>query len=213
MDKYDAYLYDMDGTLARTLDVWIDACQAAYVYYGIQVSRDETATRLGTVPGMLAGIAVENHEEAWKRITEYSHPRVKTAPLYDGAVAGINRARADQKKTALITATSRDIVTEILAYHNLLSHFDVIITGDEVKANKPDPEGILRAIAALSIEPSKAIMLGDSDKDLGAAQNAGIDSALYYPEAHSLIHDLTHLKTFNPTYTIAHWDDFLPRSI
>lgn len=213
MDKYDAYLYDMDGTLARTLDVWIDACQAAYTYYGIQVSRDETAARLGTIPGMLAGIPAEHHDNAWKRITDYSHPRVKTAPLYDGAAAGIKRARAAQRKTALITATGRDVITEILAYHGLLSHFDIIITGDDVKENKPDPEGILRAISALGVDPSKAIMLGDSDKDLGAARNAGIDSALYYPETHRLIHNLDHLKTFNPTHTIAHWDDFLPSAI
>lgn len=43
-------------------------------------------------------------------------------------------------------------------------------------------------------------MIGDSDKDLGAARNFGIDSVLFYPAEHKKFYDLEKLKELEPTY-------------
>ena len=48
-------------------------------------------------------------------------------------------------------------------------------------------------------------MVGDSDKDLGAALNFGIDSILFYPESHSKFLQFRQIKKLKPTYII---DDF-----
>jgi phosphoglycolate phosphatase-like HAD superfamily hydrolase len=52
---------------------------------------------------------------------------------------------------------------------------------------------------------SQAVMIGDSDKDLGAANNAGIDSILFYPPEHKKFYDLDKLRQLGPTYIV---DDF-----
>ncbi len=51
----------------------------------------------------------------------------------------------------------------------------------------------------------KPLYIGDSDKDLGAAKNAGIDSVLFYPAEHKKFYNLDALKTYSPTYIV---DDF-----
>lgn len=48
-------------------------------------------------------------------------------------------------------------------------------------------------------------MIGDSDKDIGAAANLGIDSILFYPPEHEKFHDYPALKKLNLTHIV---DDF-----
>ncbi len=46
-------------------------------------------------------------------------------------------------------------------------------------------------------------MIGDSDKDLGAANNFGIDSVLFYPPEHKKFYDIEKLKKLRPTYIVS----------
>jgi phosphoglycolate phosphatase-like HAD superfamily hydrolase len=63
----------------------------------------------------------------------------------------------------------------------------------------------VQALERLHAEPDQAIMIGDSDKDIGAATNAGIDSLLFYPAEHQKFYDIEQLLRLKPTYVV---DDF-----
>ncbi|MBC7110413.1 MAG: HAD-IA family hydrolase, partial [Archaeoglobi archaeon] len=51
--------------------------------------------------------------------------------------------------------------------------FDVIVTGDEVKAGKPHPEIILRACELLGVSPKEVVLVGDTQSDVIAGKSAG----------------------------------------
>lgn len=51
--------------------------------------------------------------------------------------------------------------------------FNVIITGDEVKCSKPDPEGYLAAADALGVKPERCAVLEDSLQGVKAGKAAG----------------------------------------
>lgn len=51
--------------------------------------------------------------------------------------------------------------------------FDVIITGDEVKCSKPDPEGYLAAAKALGVSPERCAVFEDSLQGVKAGKAAG----------------------------------------
>jgi len=59
--------------------------------------------------------------------------------------------------------------------------FEVIVTADDVKHGKPDPEGYLQALKKLNvnevtpIEPSQCIVIEDSHWGLEAASAAGMN--------------------------------------
>jgi phosphoglycolate phosphatase-like HAD superfamily hydrolase len=61
------------------------------------------------------------------------------------------------------------------------------------------------AINEFKATKSDTIMIGDSDKDIGAANNVGIDSVLFFPPEHTHYYDLEEFKNFKPTYIV---DDF-----
>lgn len=207
MDTYDAYLFDWDGTLSHSLDIWLDATHDVLCSYGIELSRSEIGPRLGVWETMLAGVPAEKFEEAKAGIVAIAHPQAAQAPLYPGAEAMLQRLKGQNKQLALITASGREIIDMVLAHHNLLDFFNLVITSDDVKANKPDPEGILFVLESFGVEKQKAVMLGDSDKDLGAAKNAGIDSILFYPESHQIVHERAFLESFGPACTITDWSE------
>ncbi len=54
----------------------------------------------------------------------------------------------------------------------------MIIGHDEVKNLKPSPEGILKIIESLDLDPAHTIMVGDSDVDIVAGKRSGVTTAL-----------------------------------
>lgn len=101
---------------------------------------------------------------------------------------------------ALLTTSLRTTVEPALKRHHLLSQFEIILTGEDVKNHKPDPEIIEKALVALEGNKGAAIIIGDSKSDLGAAHNAGIDPLLYFPMHNRLFYDEKILKSYNPTF-------------
>lgn len=131
-----------------------------------------------------------------------------TPPLYSGVVEMLIRLKDQHKKLALITSSERQVIDIVLSHHELVDLFDLVISVNDVKVHKPDPEGILFAIEKFGVDPADAVMIGDSDKDLGAAKNAKIDSILFYPESHELVYDRAYLESFNPVATVRDWATF-----
>jgi len=83
--------------------------------------------------------------------------------------------------------------------------FEVIISGDDVDNHKPHPEPLEKALAQLGGTKELAVMIGDSDKDVGAAQNFGVDSILFFPEEHHKFYHYETLRALKPTHIV---DDF-----
>ena len=212
MKEYDAYLFDWDGTLARTLDIWLVIMQQTLADYGIALPPKKIVRNLfgrGRAGLLELGIAEQDLPAIFAQWDKTAQAAMETVDLYPHAADIIGALRGRGKKLALITATIRPTVSKALARHHLEDFFDSIIAGDEVKEHKPDPEGILFTLDKLGVAKDRAIMFGDTEKDIRAAHNAGIDSALFFPDDHHTYHVFDQLQEDSPTYTIGSWRDFL----
>jgi len=208
--QYDAYLFDWDGTLAQTVEIWLDGMRVAYDHFGIAIADEKLAQNLGdwTAP-IKNGIAERDMPEFNRILKEAGQERgALTPPLFPGVLQTIGQLKRDNKKVVLITSSERQVIDIALAHHELVEQFDLILTVDDVTTHKPDPEGILVALEKLGMQKDQAVMIGDSDKDMGAAKNAGIDSILFYPPSHELVYDRAHLVSFEPKRIITDWSEF-----
>jgi pyrophosphatase PpaX len=79
----------------------------------------------------------------------------------------------------------------------------VILSIDETIVTKPDPKVVEMALEKIGGDKDKALIIGDSEKDIVTARNAGIDSVLYYPKANEVFYEKENLTKLNPTYTIS----------
>jgi phosphoglycolate phosphatase len=61
-----------------------------------------------------------------------------------------------------------------MRHHGIDHYFEYAVGSDSVTNHKPHPEPALKTLAALNIEASEAIMVGDMPVDIAMAHNAGI---------------------------------------
>lgn len=207
--SYDYVLFDWDGNIARTLDIWLEACRTVLGNHGIVRTDQEFAASFGAW-GRFA-------RDDWKvdidivapEMDAYAAQHLPNVELYPNALLVLQQLDALGKNIALITSSSHTNVSMQLEKYDLMQHFQVIIAGDDVVHHKPHPEPLEKALAALGGEKSRAIMIGDSDKDIGAAVNFGCDSILFYPPEHTKYYELETLQKLKPTYTISDFHDVL----
>lgn len=53
MKDYDTFLFDWDGTLARTVELWVDQIYKRYGEYGIPISKADNAREFGNLKSPL----------------------------------------------------------------------------------------------------------------------------------------------------------------
>ncbi|MBB1271425.1 MULTISPECIES: phosphoglycolate phosphatase [Psychromonas] len=108
-------------------------------------------------------------------------------------------------KIALITNKAEQFLPKLLAYFGINRCFDLLLGGDTLSKNKPDPMQVNHACEYFNVALSQAVMVGDSRNDILAGQNAKIKTiALTYGYNYG-----EPIADINPDYIINHFDELL----
>lgn len=83
--------------------------------------------------------------------------------------------------TAVWTNNDRVVADYVLTRFGLAPHLDLVVTRDDVRALKPDPDG-LRVIRARWPEAQHVVVVGDSWVDGAAALAGGVPFIAYRPD-------------------------------
>ncbi|HZE39532.1 MAG TPA: HAD family phosphatase [Stackebrandtia sp.] len=175
-----AVLFDMDGTLLDSEKLWAVALRDLCARLGHELTPQLRAdlvgmdqyesmvllhSRLGLSPD---GIA-DNTRWLVARVKALFAGGVVWRP---GARELLEAVRAKGYRTALVTATGRELVDVILSGIGD-DWFDVTIVGDEVARNKPDPEPYATAMRRLGLAPNECLAIEDSPTGVASATAAG----------------------------------------
>ena len=74
---------------------------------------------------------------------------------------------------ALVTTASKKNSEEILNFFNKKDLFELIISAEDVKNKKPNPEGFIKAMNYFDINPKDTLIFEDSDIGIEAAIKSG----------------------------------------
>jgi pyrophosphatase PpaX len=187
----------------------MDAYKKALLARGLNKSDLEIAGAFGILSERLVEWGVTDVDDAVEEADKIAKENLPNVELYPDALFVLESLHRNGHKLALITSSLHENVAHLLESHNIRQFFDAIIAADDTKNHKPHPEPLEKALALLGGSKEAAVMIGDSDKDLGAAANAGIDSILFYPEEHSKFYDPESLKSYSPTYIVNNFRDVL----
>lgn len=77
-------------------------------------------------------------------------------------------------KLAIVTSRTGQGTILILDCLGLQRFFSAVVGIEDVKCCKPDPEPVQLALQILGVEPSDALMIGDTTQDILAARAAGV---------------------------------------
>lgn len=98
--------------------------------------------------------------------------------LQPGVAALLKTLKAKGVQVGLVSNIGRVTVDRALNTFGVASHFDCIVTRNEVEMLKPSGEGIRRALEQLGARPSEVLFVGDSVSDIQAAHDAGVPVAI-----------------------------------
>lgn len=170
-------MVDLDGTLLDTKEVNYRAYQEAIAPYGFEIDYQyycdfcNGRNYLDFLPRITTDdrkILLDMHKRktsAYNRYIEYARVNRQLVEL-------ITACRSTCS-TALVTLASKENTYDVLEHFNLMHCFDLILTQDDVKKSKPDPEGYLKAMTIFDVKPEDCIIFEDSDVGIAAAEQTG----------------------------------------
>lgn len=121
--------------------------------------------------------------------------------VFDGLLAVLDKAQAHGLKLGVCTNKVEKLSHKLLKELGMMQRFGSLIGGDTLPVMKPDPAPLFEAIARLSVDPARAMMVGDSETDIRTAQNAGVPVL-----AVTFGYTAQHVSAFDPTHMIDHYD-------
>lgn len=182
-----AAIFDLDGTLIDSMWVWADIDINYLEQFGFKPPADLKAVIEGMSMRETAvyfkerfSIAdtVEDIQEAWNLMAyDRYNKKVKLKPLVFDLLRIL---RSEGLALGIATSNSRILTEAVLASNGILNLFEVILTGEDVKNGKPDPEIYLTAAERLEVYPEDCIVFEDVLMGVLAGKNAGMSVCAVY---------------------------------
>ncbi len=195
LEKIEAVLFDLDGSLVDSMWLWHDIDIAYLGKFGIFPPRDLQAKIEGMsfsetaqyfkerfqIPDSVDKIKEEWNQMAWDMYTHH-------VPLKRGAKEFINYCLQNGIRLAIATSNSRELVENVMKVHGLLDCFDGIVTSCDVQKGKPAPDVYLEAARRCHVLPGKCLVFEDIIAGIMAGKAAGM-KVCAVEDAYSLLQE------------------------
>ncbi len=169
----------MDGILVDTEPIMAKSVMLALADQGVNFDEQDyydNWTRKGKgIVDFIKGknIAVDIKKYRASRNKIYLEFLKTNIPLISGAKETIAEL-SKTYKLGLVSSSSREFVHTILKSTDLEKHFSTVITAEDVKREKPAPDGFLLAAKRLQADPKECVAIEDAEKGVIAAKDAGM---------------------------------------
>jgi beta-phosphoglucomutase-like phosphatase (HAD superfamily) len=179
MEAAEALVFDFNGTLSDDEPLLLAIYQELFARHGRPLSAAEyfgelagnteeviIGTWLG-VDGALLAVLVQ------ERIATYVD-RASSGSTVTRAVREAVRYAADRIPVAIVSGAFRAEIEPVVAAAGIADHVSVLVTADDVVDGKPHPEGYLRAVQSLAVDPARAVAFEDTEAGVASAKDAGL---------------------------------------
>lgn len=179
-----AVIFDFDYTLGDSTKGIVLCMNHAFTQMGypvqeVEAIRRTVGRRLQDAFHILTGNNDENEAELFTNLFKRKADEVMTisSELYPGVMEMLEKLHENGIKTAIVTTKMRFRVEDILKRFDATVLIDKIVGADDVKIEKPNPEGLLWIIEHFGLGKSEVLYVGDSFIDAETAKNAGVNFA------------------------------------
>ena len=185
----EAVVFDMDGLLIDSEQVWDDVREALARERGGRYTAESQRAMMGmSAPEWsrymhdVVGLP-EGPEEINREVVERMQERYGDAPPWiPGALDAVRRLAAAYP-LGLASSSNRQLIDAVLEAGGIASLFRSTVSSEEVARGKPAPDVYLEVCRRLDVRPAAAAAIEDSQSGILAAVGAGM-ACVAVPNAH-----------------------------
>lgn len=205
-ENLSAIFFDFDGTLINTLPSYLRAYDEALQKIGFKVETKKIASLCFGKKELdvCTGLGVPEKTEAFRETYFLAVKRyARTAPLFDDVISTFEFLKLKDIKIAVLTYAYRWYIDMMIKEKGLDKYVDHVVSQDDVKNPKPDPEAVVKACSYFNIKESEAVIIGDSKSDILMGKSAGSKTALFHRKDYDIFYSLDDLMKAKPDYVIS----------
>ena len=177
-----AILFDMDGVLIDAKEWHYEALNKALGLFGLEISRYDhlhsfdglpTKAKLRMLseryylPEQLHGFVNQMKQQyTVQMIHERCHP------MFHHEYA-LSRLRQEGYRIAVCSNSIRPTIELMMEKAMLAEYLDLIVSNEDVKRAKPDPEMYLAAIGKFGLKPEECVVVEDNPNGIAAGRASG----------------------------------------
>lgn len=219
LNEFDAYIFDLDGTLIYTSPEFINL-----ILERVLGSFD---------PGIYPSLGQETKERFWygsdredvirkdfgldpsefwaeyreHNTTDLIRPYVKPYPDWDA----VKKLKEMGKKTGIVTAAPYHTARLGVSLIGFNDHFDSFIVAKKSLGSrqKPDPHGLLVCMDKLEVDKENVNFIGNSDEDLLMGRSAGVFTTLIDRKENKIYKDVQPDSIIISLYELIIGDDYV----
>ncbi len=174
-------LFDFDGTLIDTNALIRESMDhVSRIYRGTDCTEEEIQTLWGKpLYEQMAALAerqIDRMVEDYR--AHYREMREERTAIFRGIKELIEALHKRGIRMAILSNKGSSGIHHGLEAFDLNHYFDPVLSSEDVKNRKPDPEGARLILERWGYSPDEVFLVGDSINDLRAARAAGVESVL-----------------------------------
>ena len=176
MRPMQAAVFDWDGTLVDSFAATRHASMAVFRHFGI--SMDEERYRETYQPDWHAtyralGVPESRWEEANRVWQAHYRERISRVHLFPGVREVLADLAAAGIGLGVVTSADRPRLMRDLERFRLEERFEALVAFEDAGRQKPQPDGLLRALGTLRIPAEATVYVGDRPEDILMGKRAG----------------------------------------
>lgn len=219
LDRYQTFIFDLDGTLVDSVpDLALALNHALNEQHLESVTQQQVRQWVGNGSKKLVERALyaigqwsETQQQSLHKqfLLSYEEFLNRESQLYPKTLELLQTLKANHKTLALLTNKPIQFVKPLLSALGIVEHFSFMLGGDSLPEKKPSPLPLLHIMESLEQSPEQCVMIGDSRSDVLCAQAAHVDCILL-EQGYNQGLDLSQL---NPTLLLTDTSVFLEELI
>lgn len=190
--RFQLLAFDLDGTLVDSAQGIVDTVNQVLAEHGFATAAyNHIAPWIGLPLQIFWERLTDFQPENYGILTEryrtiYREIAIPSSRLFAGVAETIDQLKSAGHRLTIASSKITPVSSAVLRQVGLFDYFDLLMGNDSVSQPKPHAEMLAKTLAYFGLNPTQALMIGDTTHDITLGHNAQVASLAVTTGTHDL---------------------------
>ena len=190
--RFQLLAFDLDGTLVDSAQGIVDTVNQVLAEHGFATAAySQMAPWIGLPLQVFWERLTDFQPENYGILTEryrtiYREIAIPSSRLFAGVAETIDQLKSAGYRLTIASSKITPVSSAVLQQVGLFGYFDLLMGNDSVSQPKPHAEMLAKTLAYFGLNPTQALMIGDTTHDITLGHNAQVASLAVTTGTHDL---------------------------